>query len=283
MRRGSRTQGMGLYGHTIPYHIKPCRKWTREIKIRAWPRPNQTFSPDAKVYFVSLCSILLFRVVLLRWLSFWVCSQPRIDSHFLSFSGFHRPLIVCSALLCSLFSLPFCERFICHPFFCSMLFVYFLLASFPVHVCVCECVRLCMCAQCGRTHRSLLLCIILYTWIVYRLPVQSTRIMAELSLFKQHVIRTTARFMCIFRAAIWLLTHFLSLTYDSPSQHTMSFVLSLCTPHSASEYTRNEGKSTKFLYFFGKTIVYCLTDKWSKMKIRKRNPIFLCICVESTF
>lgn len=31
---------------------------------------------------------------------------------------------------------------------------------------------------------------------------QSTLIMAELSLFKQHVIRTTARFMCIFRAAI---------------------------------------------------------------------------------
>lgn len=147
---GGHTQGMEWgWG----YMVMPYRKRTWEIKIRARPRPNQTFSPDAKVYFVSLCSILLFRVVLLRWLSFWVCSQPRIDSHFLSFSGFHRSLIVCFAFSSLL-------RFRSLSLSCSILLVYFLLASYSVYVW----------AQCERTHRSLLLCIILYTWIVYRLP-----------------------------------------------------------------------------------------------------------------
>lgn len=144
------------------YMVMPYRKRTWEIKIRARPRPNQTFSPDAKVYFVSLCSILLFRVVLLRWLSFWVCSQPRIDSHFLSFSGFHRSLIVCFAFSSLL---RFCSLSLSLPFALLLHFARLFSSCLIFGVCVFVCG-----AQCERTHRSLLLCIILYTWIVYRLP-----------------------------------------------------------------------------------------------------------------
>lgn len=155
-------QGMGLYGHTIPCYIH--RKWTWEIKIQARPRPNQTFSPDAKVYFVSLCSILLFRVVLLRWLSFWVCST-RTFYHSQPFNARSS-----SAMLFPRFT-PFLAR----SLHFSISLIHFRFASFSVYFGVCAW------AQDERTHRSLLLCIILYTWIVYRLPTQSTLIMVELT------------------------------------------------------------------------------------------------------
>lgn len=118
------------------YHTIPYRKWTWEIKIRARPRPNQTFSPDAMVYFVSLCSILLFRVVSLRWLSFWVCSQPRIDSHFYHSLAFIARSLARSAIVaCFTLFTPLIAPL--STLFLSILLVHFLLASFLMCVCVC--------------------------------------------------------------------------------------------------------------------------------------------------